>query len=459
MPGTPLVTATGVMAWNLLHRTVLSRISDSDITAVGAIAVLAVGAPILIATTTAASIAQRDTAIVTSDLSALAGLLAVNVLTGSVIAEVEEGSSLDADSILISADSHDALIDAISDVSAVAATGTISVDNLPKLTLSAAMAINLIGWSVQPVALGAVLDFAEALLGVDFASAATWRIAATATDSQLTAVGDIVVSALSAESINATVSNSAQSTSNGIAFTFSGGAGLVMASNKILGETRAVIESTSSDRIGVHAGGLLRIAADHAAGIYSNVQLTTGSLTTNDGGFHALSGLLALPAHDHLSTEAGMVVLDRGDTVLIPIGAVEDDETAVLDIFDQPATLAHGDIVRLADDYGKARHSTSLGIRYVLHGDVVLVEAGHDAGGDWDTLYRYLGGSQRIDLSAEDFTVASRWAVVAGEAGSAYRYTGAGEILDLNSVGLLRHGSLGACRRQPAERLHVDGAG
>ena len=400
--------------------------------AAGLVTVIAQSAPTLRARTIAASIAERDSAIVTSDAVALAGLFAANSLVGRVVARII-GSAVEAAGILVSADSADALIDATSDVSAVAATGELSLDNLPKLTLSAAMAVNLIGWVLASTT-DALLAAASLLTGVNFGTAAPWKVTASAIDSRLDSSGDIEVSARSAETINATVSNTSEARANTLAFAFSAGAGLVLATSKILGETRADLLSTSNSRAAIRADGAVTVKADHAAGIFSNVKLTTASVTVNDGGVHLLADGIDLLAgrYDHLSTD-GTVTLDFGDIVIVPVGATSDDFTAQNDIAEQVQTVSPGKVVRLADDYTKARHQTSLGVRYLLHGDIVLVEAGHDAGGDWDTLYRYLGASTRIDLEAEDFTVAPRWAVIGGEAGSAYRYLGSEGGLDLNS--------------------------
>ena len=98
-------------------------------------------------------------------------------------------------------------------------------------------------------ALDALLTALESLLGTSFGSGRdVWSVTATATDSNLTAGGDITVSAKTAELVNATVSNASEAAVTAFAFTVSGAAGLTMATNKVLSEARATVASTGSVR-------------------------------------------------------------------------------------------------------------------------------------------------------------------------------------------------------------------
>ncbi|MGB4892309.1 MAG: hypothetical protein WBP09_11645, partial [Propionicimonas sp.] len=321
VPGTPLVTATAALAWNLLNRTVRAAVENSSIDALGDVAVRALADATLVSDTTAASIAQNPSAAITSDVLAVAALFAANVLRGDVAAVVLNSTVAGAN-LLIAALAQQALIDATSQVSAVAATGTSAVELLPKLTLGVALAVNFIGWLVAQTALAAFLAAIDALLGTDFGTEETWDVTASAIDSDLTADADLTLTARSAEVINATVSNTAASTAAGLFGTASAGAGAVVASNKISSSARALVDSTTSQRVNLTAGGALRVVADDAAGIYSNVKLTVSSITTNDGGVHALGAALDLLVDPTYQSSQGLQSLVFGNTVLLADGSV-----------------------------------------------------------------------------------------------------------------------------------------
>ncbi len=319
VPGTPLVTATAALAWNLLNRTVEASIESSTVSATGNLNVLASGNSTLRSNTEAASIAVDPDVTVDSNVLAVAGLFAANVLRGSVTAKVV-GSMISAADLVISAVTDQALIDATSQVSAVAGPGTSSVYNPSKLTLGAALAINFIGWAMgqtaQPgqQALGALLATIDLLLGTTFGSEEPWTVTASATDSDLTTTGDLTVSARSAEVINSTVSNTATATTDAMFGTVSAGAGAVLASNKISSAAKAFIDSTTSARRHVKAGDLT-ILGDDSAGIFSNVKLVASSITTNDGGVHHLNRLVDELSPATYESNTGVKDLMFGDTV------------------------------------------------------------------------------------------------------------------------------------------------
>ncbi|MGB7962693.1 MAG: hypothetical protein WCF12_07000, partial [Propionicimonas sp.] len=427
-PETPLVTTTVTLAWNLLDRTTSAIVNGSTITEAGDIDVLASSDAILVSQTSAASMATKTGAI-GSNAVALAALFAANVVRGAVTASVTT-STLSGLNVRIVALAGGAVIDATSQVSAIAASGGALVDLLPKFSLGVALAVNFIGWAVAQTALGAFLAAINTLLGSTFGTGEEpWAVTATAVDSPLTATRDLTLSARTAELINATVSNTSSAVAEGFGLfnTASGAAGAVVASNKVSSTARASIDATGG-LVPVAAGGTLEIRADDSAGIYSNVKLVASSITTNDGGVHALD--LLLPA-DVLSS-AGTVTLHFGDTVRLDT------------LFGNPRYLAEatgvnrqpvdaGNVVALADDYGDIRYTTASGVRLVSAGDVVMVEPGYEGQGTWQASYRYVGANGRVDLGTQDFTNQGSWLRVGGLAGSLYRYEGAPALLDVNS--------------------------
>ncbi len=448
MPGTPLVTIAAALAWNLLNRTTSATVTDSTIAVTGDVLVSATDGAVLTSTTQAAAIAERDLAVVSSDAVALAALFAANVVRGAVTAAVMGGSVSGAD-VTIQALAEQAVIDATSQVSAAAGPGTASLSVLPAASLGVAMALNFIGWAVDQTALAVFLATIDLLLGTDFGAEEVWDVSASAVDSTLNATatgasaGNLTVKARSAELVNATLSNVSSAKTAGVAYTFSGAAGAVLATSKVSSRAAAVIESTTPTRVVVQAAGAVAVIADDSAGSYSNVKLTASSITTNDGGMHSYGQVADLLIPSDYWTTDGSATLKFGDRVRIAeLGYGQPDFTAAttgtqlqnVTALDNPVTLDNeATVVTLADGYGAPRYTTSSGVRLVAAGDVVTVDAGYERGGNWETSYRYLGAGARLDLGIEDYADPTRWALVGGDAGSTYRYIGGNATLDLNA--------------------------
>ncbi|MFZ0530531.1 MAG: hypothetical protein WAL91_08355, partial [Propionicimonas sp.] len=429
VPGTPLVTATAALAWNLLSRTTSATVEHSTLTATGDIEVLASSDAILVSRTTAASIARNPGSIIGSTAVALAAVFSANVVRGAVTASVAT-STLSGLDVRISALADQAVIDATSQVSAIAESGGALADLLPKASLGVALAVNVIGWAVDQSALGAFLAAIDTLLGTDFSGEEPWAVTASALDSAVRATNNLALAARTAGLINATVSNTTSAIAEGLGLftTASGAAGAVVASNKVSSTARALIAATGPGWVPVNAG-VLAISADDSSGIYSNVKLVASSITTNDGGVHALD--LLIPA-DWESSD-GTVTLSFGDRIRLASD------------FGAPAFVAQalgmntqqvdqGDVVALADDYAEVRYTTASGLRLVAPGDVVLVEPGFEGEGSWRAGYRYVGPGERVDLGTQDYTDRSRWLRVGGQPGSRYRYLGTTAVLDVNAL-------------------------
>ncbi|MEJ8562147.1 LEPR-XLL domain-containing protein [Yoonia sp. GPGPB17] len=113
------------------------------------------------------------------------------------------------------------------------------------------------------------------------------------TASDVDATGDVVVDAQSAELLNATVSNTTNSAAG--ALTGAGGSafGLIIASNKVLGEAHALIDNAQAGVADtIDAGGDISVTALDKQRHFSNVKLVADSATVNDGGAAVLQETL-----------------------------------------------------------------------------------------------------------------------------------------------------------------------
>ena len=186
------------------------------------------------------------------------------------------------------------------------------------------------------------------------------------------------------------------------------------------------------------SGGDLVVSATSAAGIFANVKVVSSSVTTSDGGSHLVIGQsqYASLAANHTTADAapGTTKAVRfRDRVRIADGFGDADHLAGVTGANVKA-LTSGDVVALDSGYATGRLTSAGGIRLLRLGDVVTVADGHAKPGVVGATYRYVGSSGRVDLGSQNFTDASRWALVGGTPGGVYRYSGAAASLDLNST-------------------------
>ena len=129
----------------------------------------------------------------------------------------------------------------------------------------------------------------------------------------------MTVRGVNAAQLNATVSNAASSMASAMFGATGKSIGGILASNKV--SSAAYGDGRRLDR---HADGAVAVDASDDAGIYANVKIVSSSITTNNGGASVLQNEINnfVPA-DFLSSEG-------------------------------ERTLAFGDRVRLAPDYGSA---------------------------------------------------------------------------------------------------------
>ena len=124
----------------------------------------------------------------------------------------------------------------------------------------------------------------------------------------------------------------------------------------------------------------------------------------------------------------------------------------------QEVNLNLGQVVELHGGYGAARLTTASGIRLLRLGDNVAVEDGYEGGGDAGVVYRYVGPNARLDLGEQDFRDAAKWKPLGGNPGSVYRYLGlTPATFDLNSTDFSERRALARARRHARQRLRVDG--
>ncbi|MGC9328427.1 MAG: hypothetical protein ACP5I1_12400, partial [Candidatus Hinthialibacter sp.] len=225
------------------------------------------------------------------------------------------------------------------------------------------LALNTLGYSSHNMLLDTVEALLSKVLGVEEALPATAYIQ----DSVITAAGSASVEASNQAQLNATVSNAANSAASAL-FNASGSSmGAAIALNRVAGGAKAYLnDSLNNDAVStsVTAGGALRVKADDAAQLFSNVKLVSSSITTNDGG----AAILGETVNDFVPADYST--------------AESRDELGKVVLRD----LKFGDRVRLTDDYA--------------------------GGGDPGGVYEYMGtdaDGEGMDLGSQDYSDLGWW--------------------------------------------------
>ncbi|MGB7817523.1 MAG: hypothetical protein WBL35_02135, partial [Ornithinibacter sp.] len=482
-PGTALVTLAVTRADNRLDRPVSAEIRDSTVTTTGDVSVLAATAPTL-RSRVDTTIVQASSAPLITGAAAITGTISLNSLSGGARASITD-SAVTAHDVVVRADSSGAIVDAVSQLSATSAAGGGTLSGFGAgLSIGASIAVNFIGYSIASLALGVVEVLIDAQVSGTTPDALD--VVAAIRDSVVAAGGDVTVEALADPLVNATVSNAAQTTSASIFGSASAAAGAVVASNKVLSRARATVEAVADHlasessatlthgqlvRIGVgrsmrylgtdqsgvdlrtvtftgpnwapastlQAAGDLLVQATSAAGVFANVKVVSSSVTTSDGGSHLVIGesQYAAVAADHTTSDAApgtATAIAFRDRVRIADGFGTGTKVAGTE-GTQLTALTTNTVVALDAAYGTGRLTSASGIRLLRLGDVVTVSEGHQRPGIVGATYRYVGPSTRADLGSQNYTDASRWALVGGAPGAVYRYTGSTvPSIDLNST-------------------------
>jgi hypothetical protein len=238
------------------------------------------------------------------------------------------------------------------------------------------------------------------------ALAAQSQVRAFIENSSVDAAGDLIITALNAETIDAVV------VAGSVAVSVSG----------LLSASLSGVGAVADNRIAstVHAG----IDGDGASGITAE-SITITAFDTP----HIKATVVGV------SIAAAFAPVGVGVAVAIGVSIsnnqIDNDVAAFIKGADNGATARTGDVIveaKVLDEPGLQtnRYDTDSGTQELNIGDRVRVESGHTAGGDEGAVYRYLGENgyfdrngdaypamidygYSIDLGTEDFTDGSRW--------------------------------------------------
>ena len=234
------VPVSAAVARNTVNRITDAHVLNSDVSATNGDIDIAASSDRTVSAVSLATAITSSAVLPTYFAVSLGGLYTENLIRGDVSAYAQDSSLTTTGSGAVSVEAADtSVIDATSELSMVAKTDQITVSSLGGAA-GLAIAYNAIGWNQNGMT--ATLD---ALLGSTFGTEDKLDVQAWLADTTVIAAGDVIVAADSAQQINATVSNAAETTSSALYGAKGGAASGILASNFVSSSAKAYIQYAS----------------------------------------------------------------------------------------------------------------------------------------------------------------------------------------------------------------------
>ena len=246
----------------------------------------------------------------------LGGLLATNSILGGVSAHVDSSIVATTGTGAIALDARDSsAIDARTELSEVSRSPNIS-RGATGVSGGVSIALNTIGWKLDDPASIASTAISSLLTTDTWSSPQPVKVEAYLLDSKATTAGDLTLSADSMARINATVSNTSETTATSIYGASGSASGGILASNLINTAARAYLDNIGARQTAT-VGGDLAVTARDDAGVFANSKIVSTSITTNDGGAKVFDALGNYVRPADFTTDSGTRNLAFGQTVRV----------------------------------------------------------------------------------------------------------------------------------------------
>ena len=315
----------------------------------------------------------------------LGGVMALNQVTGALVAQVVDSELVASGDVEVTAHNA-AAIDARTEAGSTNTGGSGGA-------VGAAVAFNAIGARLDGF-LSAALD---ALTGDGWQPGETSGVTARISGTTLQVGGDMTIEAVQALSVNATVSNLSESTSMAVIGAAGMAASGVMASNRVHGQSRALLQKTPVSGAARVDGDLVVDARDEAV-VLSNTRLVADSTTTDDGGVSLLKAHGGVAANGSRVFDANAWSAFKDDLAAslgVTVAELGLSKPAYLDSF--PKTLEERTPTKFNTSDGTART--------VVFGDRVKVVDGAATG----RIYRYMGVRGTFTPKTENYSNQDLW--------------------------------------------------
>ncbi|MEM8721737.1 MAG: DUF4347 domain-containing protein, partial [Cyanobacteria bacterium P01_G01_bin.39] len=312
--GSDAMTVGGLVAVNDVRAEVNAYIQDATVTAEnGAIAITATESATIQALNDSIAEASGGDAFGGGDVLAANGVIASNFVLSEAQALVQD-SAIDASGNISVDAQNTAIIDAETSATTSSGDGAFGV----------VLAFNTVGWEMNELSILALSDdavMADLLGAPDTSSVFNLQQPASTQafilDSNVSAGGDLSITADNIAQIDADVSNDSTSAASALVNASGKAAGLIFSSNKVVSSADAYIQETGTVNT-VNAQGSITIAAEDAAGIDADISLLSESVTSNDGGLSIVENLIDTLIEDYqYTTNSGTQTVTEGDKVYI----------------------------------------------------------------------------------------------------------------------------------------------
>ena len=399
-------------------KNVHARIEGSSVTSAGSVLVKAMDSTNL----NSQSIMSADATTSSGTSVAGGGSLAVNMINGSVDATISDSviSTTGATSDVQVLAGDDSSITSRAETSAVSSGTSTSV------SVAATIALNAIGWSFDTSYAGLAAAALGTLLGTDALfwtnhapanpldpGAGSSNVMASIKNSQITAGGALLVSAVAAGAVAATVSNISTATSTADGSGKAVGVGGIIGSNRVSRAATALLDGVTPANSNVLAGGLVTVSAKDTSKVTSTSTLVNAAIASS-----------ADAKTTFKSTD------EAGNAPKSYIGHNPVLTNAQKDNLHTTTSVKFGDTVLF-----KAKYTTQnlFGPNVAQNvaikaGETVYVAPRFSGTGTASQVYQYVGPALakdvKIDLQKEDYSVAARWKTVSGLQGQVYKFMG-----------------------------------
>jgi len=332
----------------------------------------------------------------TGTSSAVGGVLAINTAIAGAKAYIEN-SVVDALTADVWVDAqHTSQFNALTQAAMSSGGDAVGI----------AVAFNMLGWNSDSLLSMGI----DALIGEgnreDVLGLHTARAVAYVSDADITAAGNVLVTATNAASMEAHTGTDATAIAKAFVGAKATSATGAVALNLVSSEAQAYIEDSGlvPGRHVVDAGGAVTVRAKDEGSIDAETSMGSVTKKVNDLGSGIFNDLInELKGEYQYTNESGLAAVEHGVKVRVEEGYFA--STATYDTSDGEQTVALGETVSLASDY--------------------------ENGGIAGATYAYLGAGGTLDLEAADYADVAVWQQVDGVL---YAYMGEAAVVDLSTA-------------------------
>ncbi len=463
-------TVTATSAVSTLDEDVSAQVTGlSTITSAGAVLLQALNSAQIVSYTDTESVDITTGPLPQTEFS-FAGTFSANEILGQTIASINSSTvttttantagSPNVGDIQVLA-GNTAVIDAEAQAGSTATGGKLAAGAAGAIAVNAIGVSGATATSLSSAALATTLSALEevvnGLLGTGFWTTPTPSnttasiIGSSIGSSTVDAAGALVLMAVGAATINATISNVSDITGTSISGSTAGAAGGAIATNKVYGTAQAFIaQMGASSQPSISAGGSTLVGTSSGTPTTEVVPSVTVEAQNND----TINSNSTIVTDASGQTDGAVKLASEALDDALKLAGVATDQSSTAGT----ATLYYGDTVQFDATYTTARSlfaplTTNKDVT-LQTGDTVYVEKGYDPDlGVVGQTYVYTGSQtiQNFNLEDANYLDTANWAVANGQEGAIYEFMGPSQSADPAGTVVTLGTGVAASELNPAE--------